>query len=150
MYRTPVRRSFSTDDRRVPPPGMTSNEGAFASEPGAQLRKVLVVDDQHDLAELAEALLSSHGLDVTVAYSAEDALRILQDRSDIDAVFSDIMMPGMNGLDLADAIDQRYPHIKVVLTSGYTLPSLLADRRKRYLFAPKPYNIATVLTLLRS
>lgn len=150
MYRPPVRRRFSTDDRRAPPPGATSDPDALASDAGAQLRKVLVVDDQHDLAELAEALLSSHGLDVAVAHSAEEALQLLQANTDIDAVFSDIMMPGMNGLDLADTIDERYPHIKVVLTSGYTLPSLLADRRKRYLFAPKPYNIATILTLLRS
>nr|WP_229512949.1 response regulator [Massilia sp. AB1] len=110
----------------------------------------MVVDDQHDLAELAEALLSSHGLDVVVAHSGEEALQALQDNTDIDALFSDIMMPGINGLDLADLVDERYPHIKVVLTSGYTLPSLLADRRKRYLFAPKPYNIATILRLLRS
>ena len=150
MYRTPVRRRFSTGDRRMPPPGMGPDADAYASGSDAHLRKVLVVDDQHDLADLAEALLSSHGLDVAVAHSAEEALQVLQDRSDIDAVFSDIMMPGMNGLDLADLIDERYPHIKVVLTSGYTLPALLADRRKRYLFAPKPYNIATVLKLLRS
>ena len=150
MYRTPVRRRFSTDDRRLPPPGAPAEPDAFPSDPGALLRKVLVVDDQHDLAELAEALLSSHGLEVVVAHSGEEALQALQDNTDIDALFSDIMMPGINGLDLADLVDERYPHIKVVLTSGYTLPSLLADRRKRYLFAPKPYNIATILKLLRS
>jgi len=150
VFRIPVRRRFSSDDRRSPPPGMAANPDGIASGPGARPRKVLVVDDQHDLAELAEALLSSHGMEVAVAHSAEQALQALQDQRDIDAVFSDVMMPGMNGLDLADLIDERYPHIKVVLTSGYTLPALLADRRKRYLFAPKPYTIATILDLLRS
>nr|WP_229429372.1 response regulator [Massilia sp. ST3] len=110
----------------------------------------MVVDDQRDLADLAEALLSSHGLEVVVAYSAGEALQALEAHPDIDAVFSDVMMPGMNGLDLADHIDDHYPHIKVVLTSGFTIPELLAERRKRYLFAPKPYNIATILRLLRS
>lgn len=150
MFRTPFRRRFSSGGHRAPPPAMAADPDGFASAPAALPRKVLVVDDQRDLAELAEALLSSHGLEVVVAYSAQEALQALQLNTDIDAVFSDIMMPGMNGLDLADLVDERYPHVKVVLTSGYTLPSLLADRRKRYLFAPKPYNIATILTLLRS
>ncbi|MEH6437527.1 response regulator [Massilia sp. DD77] len=150
MFRTPVRRRFSTDDHQFPPPGMAARPDAFDSEPGAQVHKVLVVDDQRDLADLAEALLRSHGLEVVVAYSADEALRALEAHPDIDAVFSDVMMPGMNGLDLADHIDVSYPHIKVVLTSGFTIPELLAERRKRYLFAPKPYNIATILRLLRS
>lgn len=150
MFRTPVRRRFSTDDRKFPPPGLAANPDARASGPGAQVRKVLVVDDQRDLADLADALLCSHGLDVVVAYSADEALQALREHADIDAVFSDVMMPGMNGLDLADVVDERYPHIKVVLTSGFTLPALMAERRKHYLFTPKPYNIATILKLLRS
>jgi two-component system, OmpR family, response regulator len=117
---------------------------------GRLLRKVLVVDDEEDLANLAEMLLSSEGLDVVVANSAMDALRILEQDKDIDAVFSDVMMPGMTGLQLADAVRDMYPHVKIVLTSGYTLPALLAGRQTSYLFAPKPYRIDTVMKLLRS
>ena len=117
---------------------------------GRLLRKVLVVDDEEDLAHMAEMLLSNEGLDVVVANSALRALEILEQDRDIDAVFSDVMMPGMNGLQLADAVREMYPRVKIVLTSGYTLPSLLADRKTHYLFAPKPYRIDTVLKLLRS
>lgn len=117
---------------------------------GRLLRKVLVVDDEEDLATLAGALLSSEGLDVVVANSALDALRILEKDRDIDAIFSDVMMPGMTGLQLADAVREMYPRVKIVLTSGYTLPALLAGRQTHYLFAPKPYRIDTVLKLLRS
>lgn len=117
---------------------------------GRLLRKVLVVDDEEDLAHLAEMLLSSEGLDVVVAHSALDALAILERDKDIDAVFSDVMMPGMTGLQLADAVREMYPRVKIVLTSGYTLPALLADRQTSYLFAPKPYRIDTVMKLLRS
>jgi CheY-like chemotaxis protein len=117
---------------------------------GALLRKVLVVDDEEDLANLAGALLSNEGLEVVVANSAMEALRILEKDDSIDALFTDVMMPGMTGLQLADAVRDMYPRIKIVLTSGYTLPALLADRQRQYLFAPKPYRIDTVVKLLRS
>lgn len=114
------------------------------------LRKVLVVDDEVDLANLAEMLLSSEGLDVVVANSAMAALDILARDPDIDAIFSDVMMPGMTGLQLADSVREMYPRVKIVLTSGYTVPALLAERQTSYLFAPKPYRIDTVMKLLRS
>lgn len=144
-----IRWLFS---QRVPPGGPhrhepDQEETAIA---GRLLRKVLVVDDEEDLAIMAEALLISEGLDVVVVHSALDALRILEKDKDIDAIFSDVMMPGMTGLQLADAVREMYPRVKIVLTSGYTLPALLANRQTHYLFAPKPYRIDTVMKLLRS
>lgn len=118
--------------------------------PAGLVRKVLVVDDEADLADLAEALLTSRGLDVVVANSAMEALRILERDGDIDALFSDVMMPGMNGLQLADAVSEFFPRVKIVLTSGYTAPSMLDDRERRYLFTPKPYKLDTIVMLLRS
>lgn len=117
---------------------------------GGLVRKVLVVDDEVDLAHLAEALLASEGLDVVVANSAHEALRILAQDGAIDAVFSDVMMPGMTGLQLADSVSEMYPRVKIVLTSGYTLPALLAGRQRQYLFTPKPYRLDTIMKLLRS
>jgi CheY-like chemotaxis protein len=114
------------------------------------VKKVLVVDDETDLADVASMLLSAHGLDVVTAYSAQEALQQLDQDPQIDAVMSDIMMPGMNGLELGDAIRAMYPHLKVILVSGYTLVSEFDGRERPYLFAAKPYKIATILTLLRS
>lgn len=114
------------------------------------LRKILLVEDETDGAELAATLLSANGLEVVQAHSADDALRVLQSDKDIDAVFTDIMMPGMDGLELADAISERYPTVKIVLTSGYVLPDLLKNRERPYLFAAKPYRIDDILQLLRS
>ena len=117
---------------------------------GGMLRKVLVVDDEPDLADFAAALLSARGLEVLVAYSAQEAVRLLAADNEIDAVVSDVVMPGMTGLQLADAIQEMYPRVKVVLTSGYTLPDLLTNRERPYLFATKPYRIETILNLLNS
>ncbi|MFC0253018.1 response regulator [Massilia consociata] len=114
------------------------------------LRKVLVVDDETDLADLAAALLESRGLEVVVAHSGQEAMALLASQGDIDAVFSDVVMPGMTGLELADAIGVMYPRVKVVLASGFTRPGQLADRERPYLFTTKPYKIDTILALLRS
>lgn len=116
---------------------------------GGEPRKVLVVDDECDLADVAQALLGCHGLEAAVAYCASDALRILAGDPDIDALFSDVMMPGMNGLQLADMVRSRHPSIRIVLTSGFTTPGLMAGHQP-YPYASKPYSIETVLRLLRT
>jgi CheY-like chemotaxis protein len=118
--------------------------------PNTLLRKVLVVDDEPDLAEFAAALLGAHGLAAVVAHSGHEAMLRLQEDDEIDAVFSDVMMPGMTGVQLADAVREMYPRVKIVLASGYALPELLAGRARPYLFATKPYRIDTILKLLRS
>jgi len=114
------------------------------------LRKVLVVDDEPDLADLAVALLSAHAVDAAVAYSAHEALQVLETDKEIDAVVSDVMMPGMTGLQLADAVRAMYPGVKIILVSGYMHANILAGRERQYLFATKPYQINTILGLLHS
>jgi CheY-like chemotaxis protein len=59
-------------------------------------------------------------------------------------------MPGMTGLQLAETIRAMYPAVKIVLMSGYTVPELLTDSERPYLFATKPYRIDAILKLLRS
>lgn len=128
---------------------MTAVRDAVEGSDGVP-RRVLVVDDEYDLAHLAKALLESHGFDVQVACSAEEALHVLESDAAIDALFSDIMMPGMTGLQLAREVGQRHPHIRIVLTSGYTLPSLLAEQDVPHPFVGKPYQIDAVVRLLRA
>jgi len=129
----------------LPTPDQAPEEGA-----NSLLRKVLVVDDEPDLADFAAALLGAHGLAAVVAHSGHEAMQRLQEDDEIDAVFSDVMMPGMTGVQLADAVREMYPSVKIVLASGYALPELLAGRERPYLFAAKPYRIDTILKLLRS
>jgi len=129
----------------MPAPDQASDAGGHVL-----LRKVLVVDDEPDLADFAAALLDAHGLAVVVAHSGHEAMQRLQEDDEIDAVFSDVMMPGMTGVQLADAVREMYPRVKIVLASGYALPELLAGRERPYLFAAKPYRIDTILKLLHS
>lgn len=149
MYDAPsIHRLTSGPRPGAPLPPALEREQEEAARP--MLRKVLLVDDERDLADMAAFLLQVRGLEVLVAYSASEALQILQNDGAVDAIVSDIMMPGMTGLQLADAVREMYPNIKIVLTSGYTLPSDLAARERPYLYTPKPYQIETILKLLHT
>jgi len=127
-------------------PTMADNPGA---SPVSLLHKLLLVDDEADGAEFVAALLRSHGMAVTVVHSASEALRALEQEPDIDAVLSDIMMPGMTGLELANAIRAMHPAVRIVLMSGYEIPEPLRDRERDYPFIEKPYKMDTLLAALR-
>ncbi|MFQ5660367.1 MAG: GAF domain-containing protein [Gammaproteobacteria bacterium] len=83
---------------------------------------VLVVDDEPELVEIARAYLEALGYRVRVAGSAAEALEVLDAGAGaIDLLFSDVVMPGaMDGYELAKQVTQRWPVIKVLLTSGFT------------------------------
>jgi CheY-like chemotaxis protein len=101
--------------------------------------RVLVVDDEPDLRELAGTWLESLGYTVAMADSAAKALEQLQ-TGDFDILFTDVVMPGgMDGLELARQARQQRPGLRVVLTSGYsnrlqTIPELPG------ILLPKPYR----------
>ncbi len=81
--------------------------------------RVLVVDDELELLNLTGEYISSLGYKVFKAVNAVDALEILS-HEPIDLVFSDVVMPGgINGYELASEIKDKYPDVKVLLSSGY-------------------------------
>ena len=81
---------------------------------------VLIVDDEAELAEVGAEYLHAVGYEVLTANSAEEALLMVQQHTDIDLVFSDVVMPGgMNGFQLAANIFRTGPGVKVILTSGF-------------------------------
>lgn len=80
--------------------------------------RILVVDDEPALRELSESILSSHGYTVFSAADANEALSKLETEK-IDLMISDVIMPGMDGYELAFITKNRYPNIKVQLCSGF-------------------------------
>ncbi len=89
--------------------------------PHLQRPMVLVVDDSPEVAEVTSSLFEHLGYDTIYRNSAEAALKLLGDGAKIDLVFSDIVMPGtIDGVGLATEVRARYPHLPVILTTGYS------------------------------
>ena len=85
------------------------------------LRKVLVVDDDPVVGRSFDRVLSGKGYAVITAGSAAEALKKL-DTENYDVVFTDIKMPGMNGLEMAEQVRQQRPWLPVVIVTGYGSP----------------------------
>jgi CheY-like chemotaxis protein len=101
---------------------------------------VLVVEDEPLQRMMAADLVLDAGFDVVEAGSAEEAVVILESRTDIRIVFTDIDMPGsMDGLMLAAAIRDRWPPIEIIVTSGHRDMSS-AILPERSVFFSKPYD----------
>ena len=92
----------------------------------ANNEKILIVDDEPALRDLTQEILSIAGYQVLIASDADTALTILA-RESVDLMISDIIMPTMNGYDLANIVNQKYPHIKIQLASGYSSEQTIAD-----------------------
>jgi CheY-like chemotaxis protein len=135
-------------------PAMQEGDGsdtAIATE--TQTETVLIVEDESDLLEVAAELFRSIGYDVLTAGQGSDAIDILKRRSDIDILFTDVMMPnGMTGIDLARKARQMYPGIKIILASGYPLPALKAHHGNLddFVFMTKPYRLSELAKKLRA
>ncbi len=80
--------------------------------------KILVVDDDPEIADTLRHFLSVKGYDVTRAYRGEEALRILENKK-VDLVLLDIMMHGIRGTMVAKAIRDRYPNVKIIVVTAY-------------------------------
>jgi CheY-like chemotaxis protein len=87
---------------------------------------VLAVEDDEEVLELTVVALKDLGYTVLTASNARDALDILKDQA-VDVLFSDVIMPGMNGAQLAVEASRIRPGLKVLLTSGYTAEALTKE-----------------------
>jgi two-component system, response regulator PdtaR len=102
------------------------------------IETVLVVEDEFIIRLCAVQTLEEAGYTAVEAANADDAMTILEQRNDIDAVFTDINMPGsVDGLEMARAIRRRWPPIALIVTSGKVrlAPGQMPSGR----FLPKPY-----------
>jgi CheY-like chemotaxis protein len=125
------------------------SEAAAPAEPAVlPPATILVVEDNADVANFAEALLSELGHRVTRAASGEEALEIAR-RTRFDIVLSDVVMPGMGGLRLADTLAAEQPDLPVVLATGYSQEIAEGGSGGRPVIL-KPYRLATLSEALSS
>jgi CheY-like chemotaxis protein len=120
--------------------------------PSSARRKVLVVDDEVDLLEIAFTYLNEIGYTAFRAIDGASALEIVRHEQDIDLVVTDVIMPGgMNGAELVQKIREFDPHIKVIYSSGFPADAL-AERSGTVVdgaLLHKPYQRAEFDAIVR-
>ena len=90
---------------------------------------ILIVDDEPEVAEVLAKSLSRQGHRTSTVNSGQDALAKLEDSS-IDAVFLDVSMPGMNGLEVLAEVKRRRPALAVVVITGHATEHEIDEVRK--------------------
>ncbi|HEX6661031.1 MAG TPA: PAS domain S-box protein [Sphingomicrobium sp.] len=88
---------------------------------GQSLGRILIVEDDRLVAELAAGMMAELGFDATVTHSGKEALQRLSGEQRPTIVFTDIVMPGgISGIELARKVRSRYPELPILLTTGYS------------------------------
>ncbi|SEN88647.1 CheY chemotaxis protein or a CheY-like REC (receiver) domain [Loktanella fryxellensis] len=109
---------------------------------------VLVVEDTAVIRMGAVDLVQSAGYEALEARDADEAIRILEERDDIDLVFTDVQMPGtMDGIKLSHYIRDRWPPVKLLVASGMAIleeSSLPIGS----LFSSKPYSDHEIIAMM--
>lgn len=120
------------------PAGLTEMIGAAALPEGLE---VLLVEDNPQVREFAEELLRDLGCRVISAGSADEALELLGS-TDIGLVLTDVVMPGISGVELARTIRRMQPDVPVLLATGYSEEIL--KNEPEFIVLAKPYGASTL------
>lgn len=146
---TTVRMLFPCENAKVEPEGAKA-PSSYDDKRGSET--ILVVEDQIDVGDYAETVLSEFGYTVLRADNAKEALELLDGAGKIDLLFSDLIMPGgMNGVMLAREVKQRRPRMRVLLTTGYAESSIerVDARGAEFELIQKPYKRTELATKVR-
>jgi PAS domain S-box-containing protein len=117
-----------------------------------QAETILVVEDEKSFLNYLETTLTSYNYNLLCARNGEQALNLFrEEKENIDLVLSDVVMPDMSGLELAEEIEKQRPELPIILSSGYSdqKVSPAEIREKGYTFIQKPYGVLKILKLLR-
>jgi CheY-like chemotaxis protein len=142
---------------RVYVPRSPASSGSEVRTPAAEVaprgsETILVVDDEPLVRDSLGRMLNRLGYTVLLAADGDEALRVASGHLDeVALVITDVLMPGMNGLELARELDRLSPGFKVLFVSGYT-DGVLAERgilRERVEFLQKPLALSVLAGRVR-
>lgn len=105
--------------------------------------QILVVEDSPEVSLITVEYLQELGHGAVAVADAERGLEELEHRS-FDAVITDVSLPGMSGIKFAKELAAMYPHLPVVIASGYgalDLELVMGNRQSTVLVLPKPYDM---------
>ncbi|MGH9716006.1 MAG: response regulator [Candidatus Acidiferrales bacterium] len=140
-------------DPANPPDGFSDDPDASLRELASSRRvRVLVVDDEPTITDTLVEILNGEGFDAMSASNAEAALASLRKFAP-DVIISDVVMPGMNGVEFGVRVRSLLPRCRILLFSGQTATvDLLRDARKHgheFEIVPKPIKPQTLISMIR-
>jgi signal transduction histidine kinase len=112
---------------------------------------ILVIEDHEGLRDYSAAVLRELGYEVLEAADGETGLQLLQARPDVDLLFTDVVLPGLNGRELADRAMEVRPDLKVLFTTGYTRNAIVHNGRldEGVALITKPFSYAALAAKVR-
>jgi PAS domain S-box-containing protein len=137
-------------------PRAMAEPGAVAQKPKqikAKLPRILVVEDNGELAKSAHRVLSNAGYEAKIATNAQDALDTLRSDPSFGVLFTDIILTrGINGIELANEASKLKPDIKILFSSGFSEVALVASGKEvvQDRFIAKPYRREDLITKIQS
>lgn len=118
---------------------------AAATETG-RARRVLLVEDEEVVRDVVTMMLEQHGFEVVAVEDALEALSACRSGDRFDLLLTDLVMPSMNGVELAAAVREQAPTTRVVYMSGYSAEDVV-DSNPR---VQKPFTSGELLAALES
>jgi two-component system cell cycle sensor histidine kinase/response regulator CckA len=107
-----------------------------------QTQRILVVEDEVSVRSIIVRLLTKVGFDVSSAENAEEAFGYIDDGESFDLVITDIVMPGMSGIQMSEVWKERLPDQRFLFISGYASKEFGAARKAPPKpFLPKPFTV---------
>jgi len=132
---------------------VTTERPSVAAGPAVGAGTVLVVEDEPAIRDMATQLLARSGYAVVALVDGAEAMSWLAQRGEpIDVLVTDVVMPHMSGIELAEWTMDRYPDMGVVLLSGYTAETLNLERvtARGAAFVPKPVARAQLIAAVQA
>jgi signal transduction histidine kinase/ActR/RegA family two-component response regulator len=130
------------------PQNVPSRRRGAGAQVTDQRRTVLLVEDNLEVAMLTEEMLQGLGFGVIRAENGGSALRSIEQNQSVDLVLTDVVMPGLSGIELAAELKKRRPKLPVILTTAYS--DAVGDRKviEGYTLLNKPYRIEALQAAL--
>ncbi len=126
-------------------------DGPIAAPKAETGELVLIVEDEDQVRALVVEALDELGYATREAHDAESALAAMAEAPKIDLLLTDIVMPGMNGRDLARAARAAHPDLRVLYMTGYARSSVMSDRYEPWEFGAlhKPFTFEQLAAAVR-
>ena len=142
---------FPPVDGDVAEESFAAREPADSSDGGSATGRILVIDDDAAVRRVTAKVLEKGGFDVLEAGDAESGLELLEAEGRVDAVLSDLGLPGMSGLELVDRLQDLRPSLPVIVMSGYAegSPGQAEGLPAEVAFVQKPFTPDRVIGLVR-